>query len=114
MEERCPYCGVTLEEVKNQYKVGCAFCYTYFSDKGGKLESILRGIHGKYTYKEPIPSHSQENFTEEDFRLELTIRDLEERMKELVAEENYEEAAAVRDELKKLQEERTRRLEVGR
>lgn len=108
-EESCSNCGTAFEEVKTHYKMGCPQCYTDFSDKGGKLEGLLRGIHGKWIHKESSRKNERENYSDADFRLEMNIQDLEERMKQLVTEENFEEAARVRDDLKRLQTERTQR-----
>ena len=109
VEDRCPNCGTLFEEVKTHFRMGCPQCYTEFSDKGGKLEGLLRGIHGKWIHKESARKGERDNYTDQDFRLEINIQDLEERMKQMVAEENFEEAAGVRDELKRLQAERTER-----
>lgn len=108
-EERCTNCGTLFEEVKTHYRMGCPQCYTEFSDKGGKLEGLLRGIHGKWIHKESTRKGERDHYTDADFRLEMNIQDLEERMKQLVTEENFEEAAQVRDDLKRLQTERNQR-----
>ncbi|MGH8104422.1 MAG: UvrB/UvrC motif-containing protein, partial [bacterium] len=105
----CATCGTSFEEVKTHYKMGCSDCYNNFSDKGGKLEGLLRGIHGKWIHKESARKGDRDGYTDADFRLEMNIQDLEERMKQLVTDESFEEAATVRDELKGLQTERNRR-----
>ena len=46
----CPNCGWSIDDVVEEYKLGCSNCYDYFSDKVGEYFTKLQGeeYKGKY------------------------------------------------------------------
>ena len=46
----CPNCGWSIDDVVEEYKLGCSKCYDYFSDKVGEYFTKLQGeeYKGKY------------------------------------------------------------------
>lgn len=119
----CNKCGMTYEEFINNGKFGCENCYEIFSNK---IDPILKNIHGgnrhigrgKLVTNNNIVVESvstkdvgasiartQEeknthNISTKDNKLEKLKNDL----KQAIQEERYEDAAKLRDEIKKLEE----------
>ena len=111
-ELKCDNCNMTYDEFINQGKFGCPDCYDVFSNK---IDSLLKRIHGSNEYlgRRALSSklnkqntsvggavHSDpknEATTSKDNKLEKLQHDL----KKAIAEERYEDAAKIRDEINK-------------
>ena len=101
-ELKCKDCNMTYEEFKNTGKMGCANCYETFSNK---IDPLLKRLHGSTKYvgrksnskKEEIITSKKGDNVEE-------LESLKEKITTLIKEEKYEEAAKVRDEIKKLED----------
>jgi protein arginine kinase activator len=93
--KRCPDCGFTLEDFRRIRRFGCATCYTTFRDE---LTSALGGMHKGVHHHGKVPTGlmAQQRITE---RLE----ELRTRLEAAVSSENYEEAAGIRDEIRRLE-----------
>ena len=92
----CPCCNMTLSEFARRGKAGCGMCYTTFRKHAG---AMLRKIHGtqKHTQTEIKESlHKSEEITKEVNETDL----LREKMAKAIAEENFEEAARLRDQIR--------------
>ncbi len=87
---RCPGCGKYFDEIISDGKMGCAECYGVFYDK---LLPSLRRIHGKATYVGSKPA-SQNVLSVED-----RVDELKKNLADAVAEQNFELAAQIRDEI---------------
>lgn len=90
----CPFCSTTLSEVKKSLNVGCSRCYDSFSDY---ISSFL--APGSVT---PVSARARRNpvreiISEEDYR-----KSLEKKLEKAVSEEDYEEAAVLRDKIRAL------------
>ena len=90
----CPFCSTTLSEVKKSSNVGCSRCYDSFSDY---ISSFL--APGSVT---PVSARARRNpvreiISEEDYR-----KSLEMKLEKAVSEEDYEEAAVLRDKIRAL------------
>ena len=94
-DKKCSACGIDLAAIKSIGRVGCANCYKDFKDS---LMPIIKAIHESGEHKGKMPPMSSI-----DQKLEKEIRDLKYRLKEEVTVENFEEAAKLRDTIKKLQ-----------
>ncbi len=94
-DKNCSSCGIDLATIKSIGRVGCANCYKEFKDS---LMPIIKAIHESGEHKGKIPPMSSM-----DERVEKEIRDLKYMLKEEVTVENFEEAAKLRDTIKKLQ-----------
>ena len=89
---KCPTCGFTHADFKKAGRLGCSECYVTFSEG---LEALLKTMHKgtKHTGKVPASlQHSRE--------LADKIKSLEKKLAKAVGEENFEQAAATRDEIK--------------
>src|SRR5579863_9957785 len=93
---KCPKCGFTQADFKKAGRLGCADCYTTF---GEGLDGLLKTMHKGTRHIGKVPQS-----------LAVT-RDLSERRKLLqkrlskaVDDENFEQAALLRDELRQISE----------
>lgn len=91
---RCGCCGSTYEDIAENGRCGCPECYTTFYNQ---LLSQLKRIHGSTDYTGKKINVTEKKTLESISELEVTL-------KKLIDEEKYEQAAIVRDEIKKLKE----------
>jgi len=91
----CPRCDLALAEFRQTGRVGCADCYATFAPH---LEAMLLGMHQatRHVGRGPGTSAAESDRTAE-------IARIRERMDLAIREEDYEDAARLRDELTKLQ-----------
>jgi protein arginine kinase activator len=94
-EERCPECGLAFSEFGAGKLFGCAHDYTAFSDK---VEVLLRTYHGAALHRGRRPAGGGDAGAEGRARR----AQLDAALREAVASEKYEDAAKLRDELRKL------------
>lgn len=108
---KCDNCGMTYDEFIKTGKFGCDNCYNVFDSK---IEPILKRIHGESKYlgrkgkvskKITNKSKSEEVVGDTNIISQQTdILELKKELKKLIKEEKYEEAAIVRDKIKKLEQ----------
>ncbi|QEG32193.1 UvrB/uvrC motif protein [Gemmata obscuriglobus] len=91
----CGKCGLSYLEFRNHGRFGCAHDYDAFK---GELLPLLESIHGEVRHVGKTPRRLPR--TQSD-QVELTA--LRRRLQQLVTEENYEEAARVRDRIRELE-----------
>ena len=90
----CPNCGITFSEFKSVGRLGCSNCYDFFEKE---LLPLLRGIHGNTRHVGKLPGRYKAKVSKERKVLEL-----EEELSKAIAREEYERAAEIRDEIKRL------------
>lgn len=95
--KKCPICGATFEIIAESGKAGCSECYKTFKTE---LLPYLKRVHGSTKHIGKKPNDFNENKSSAD-----TVSKLKEELKKLVSEENYEQAAVVRDKIRKLEAE---------
>ena len=93
--KKCPTCGRSIFDVQKTGRLGCSDCYEVFHDE---LNPVLRRIHGSSTHTGKVPARSYPKV-----RVDREIEDLRRRLQECVLQENYEQAAKYRDELRLLE-----------
>ncbi|MCM8786900.1 MAG: UvrB/UvrC motif-containing protein [Candidatus Omnitrophica bacterium] len=91
----CKVCGLTYADFKKNGRFGCANCYQYFKNS---ILPLLRKIHGSDQHRGKYPTDEIVG------RPELKIKELRKRLELAIQLEEYEEAAKLRDEIKKLEE----------
>lgn len=106
-ELKCDNCNMTYSDFINQGKFGCPECYNVFSSK---IDAILKRLHGsnKYLGRKALNNISeQEKSTvkgdngkikqkaSQNDKLEKLQKDL----KKAIADERYEDAAKIRDQI---------------
>ena len=107
-ELSCDTCHMTYEELLNGGQFGCANCYNTFRDK---ISPILQNLHGNNKHVGRIGSVSKEKIQfEEKSKKEKEVSSKESKLekcqkelKQAIKEERYEDAAKLRDEIKKLE-----------
>jgi protein arginine kinase activator len=97
-QRSCPMCGVTFFEFRHIGRLGCPYDYVCFSNE---LEPLILNIHGATKHLGKRPRHGVQETSQQTRLIQLRRE-----MKEAVEREQYEEASAIRDEI--------RRLEKGR
>lgn len=91
---KCSRCHISYDEFLESGKLGCGFCYTSFKEQ---IKPILRRIHGCIYHKGKVPLKFKKRLkTAKDLKL------LTNRLKVALKKERYEEAASLRDRIKKL------------
>ncbi len=91
----CGTCGISYLEFRNQGRFGCPHDYDAFK---AELLPLLESIHGDVRHVGKAPRRLPRT---QGAVVELTA--LRRRLQQLVTEENYEEAARVRDRIKELE-----------
>lgn len=92
--KKCNLCGITFSELLSEGKVGCPKCYETFSDE---LEHTITSIHGSTSHTGRAPRGMRE-----EMDTKRKIKELEEQLNELIKNEEYEKAAEIRDELRRI------------
>ncbi len=96
-EKTCDKCGSTFSEIVNTGKVGCPECYTVFYND---LLPYLKRVHSSAEHIGKVPNNAPLAVVTED-----RITTLRKTLHELVLKEEFEKAATIRDEIKKLESE---------
>ncbi len=91
---KCPTCGYTQADFKKAGRFGCSDCYTTF---GEGLGSMLKGMHKGIKHTGKVPVVLQQSRAEAQ-----KLKQLQKRLDKAIAEENFEEAAQLRDEIKRM------------
>lgn len=118
-ELKCDNCNMTYDEFISQGKFGCPECYDVFSSK---IDSLLKRLHGSNKYKgrralnnttkeektvgvSPFEDPQKGKPTSKENKLEKLQKDL----KKAIADERYEDAAKIRDEINSLNNKQTKK-----
>ncbi len=89
-KNKCSICGATFSDISNSGKAGCSECYKTFK---AELLPYLKRVHGSTKHIGKVPNDIPSD--------ELTK--LKAELCNLVADENYEQAAVIRDRIKELE-----------
>jgi protein arginine kinase activator len=95
--QRCPVCGFTQADFKKTGRLGCSTCYATFNES---LTVLLKAMHKGISHVGKVPQRAQRTTELSD-----RMRNLNESLQKAVAEENYETAASLRDQIKQLESE---------
>ena len=90
-QQKCQTCGISLLEIFQNGRIGCAGCYNTFSQQLRLIIGNCQDGKSQHTGKTPLHSHKQQQ-----------IADLQKEMDEAVKKEEYEKAAKLRDQIKEL------------
>jgi protein arginine kinase activator len=94
---KCGGCGFTQSEFKKTGRLGCSECYATFAEA---LTPMLRGMHKGVEHKGKVPER-QMRAARREHEIKVCHREL----REAIAAERYEEAAALRDRIRQMEEE---------
>lgn len=103
---KCDSCGSTFDDIINTGRYGCANCYDVFEDR---MDPILKKLQGANRHNGRLGKISNNNvkFDKKDEQKNQNSSDnklekMQEELKQAIKEERYEEAAKIRDEIKKM------------
>ena len=94
VDVKCPNCGLSYEKFRSTGKLGCSECYDAF---GEELKSVIKGIHGHTKHVGKMPKRGITRI-----KKEINIQELTQQLEDAVNFEEYEKAAYLRDEIKRL------------
>ncbi len=113
---KCDNCGYTFEDIVNTGKLGCGRCYDIFEER---LDPIIRRIQGANQHvgrigkiidnkidqkiENKTNKKEQTSKNEEKSNKENQLEKLHQDLKQAIKQERYEEAAKIRDEIKKIE-----------
>src|SRR6187431_392827 len=93
--QKCPVCGFTQADFKKTGRLGCSVCYVTFAEG---LGSLLKAMHKGTEHVGKLPQRAHR-----EMKLTDKMRALNDHLEKAVAEENYETAASIRDQIKQLE-----------
>ena len=91
---KCPRCGFSQADFKKSGRLGCPECYKTFAEA---LEGLLKTMHKGTRHEGKVPEALRATREQSD-RLKL----LQKKLAKAIEQENFEEAAQLRDEIKQI------------
>lgn len=92
---RCPFCGISFEEIARSGQVGCEDCYKNFR---GRLTPTIEKLHGKGRHLGKVPfNHQQKPPAGVEEKDPLTK--LKEELAAAIEAQEFEQAAVLRDKI---------------
>ena len=91
-EIKCPTCGFTQADFKKAARLGCSECYQTFSEG---LEGLLKTMHKGTRHIGKVPTALRQSRDLAD-----RLKTLQKKLDRAIAQEDFEEAASLRDEIK--------------
>lgn len=95
---RCECCGSSFNDILRCGKVGCPQCYHTFQEH---LLPLIQRIHGSVVHRGKIPGCALAPMPAEP-PAQLSV--MHDRLRQAIDTENYEQAAVLRDHIKKMEE----------
>ena len=90
----CPVCNMTLSEFSRKGRAGCGECYRTFRTHAS---AMLRKIHGSAKH---VTGEEQVEEKTPEIKPENPVEELKQQLKKAIAEENFEQAAVLRDKIR--------------
>ena len=113
---KCNKCGSTFEDIANTGKLGCGNCYNVFEERLDPIIRRMQGanrhvgrvgkiIDGKIEQKVSNQTSQKEDKSNkpEESKKQNQLENLQEQLKQAIKEERYEDAAKIRDDIKKIE-----------
>ncbi|ADE54086.1 UvrB/UvrC motif-containing protein [Coraliomargarita akajimensis] len=91
----CPKCGYESADFRRTGRLGCADCYAAFESQ---VLPVLEDMHAGVTHKGKVPELAVERQSSQ-----LNLQKLKDALASAIAEEAYEEAAKLRDQIRELE-----------
>jgi len=92
---RCPSCGMTQADFKKIGRFGCAQCWTTFQEG---LSALLKAMHKGDHHVGKVPGKAAHTVV-----INEKIKQLSEELQKAIRNEQYEEAALLRDQIRMLE-----------
>jgi len=96
VELKCPRCGFTQADFKKSGRLGCPECYKTFAEG---LSGLLKTMHKSTRHVGKAPEALRATRENAD-----RLKTLQIKLARAIKDENYEQAALLRDEIKQLGE----------
>ena len=93
---KCPRCGFSQADFKKSGRLGCPECYKTFSEG---LTGLIKTMHKGTRHIGKAPEALRSSLQNAD-----RLKSLQKKLNKAIESENFEEAAQLRDELKKMNE----------
>ena len=92
VDVKCPQCGFSQADFKKSGRLGCPECYKTFAEG---LEGLLKSMHKgtRHAGKVPEALHQTRDLSDR-------LKTLQKKLSKAIEEENFEQAAILRDEIK--------------
>ncbi len=90
----CPKCGLDYKRFMDTGKFGCAYCYQVFRED---INVLVKNIHGHSEHIGKVPAKSEEKILQK-----REVETLKKALDESVKVEDFERAAILRDEIRKI------------
>ena len=90
----CEQCGMTYGEFQKGGMLGCANCYKVFKTP---LTALLQRVHGNTQHAGRIPEGAHSGTS-----IRMNIDRLRQKLQKAIADEEYEQAAKLRDAIRAL------------
>jgi protein arginine kinase activator len=94
VEIKCPRCGFTQADFKKAGRLGCPECYKTFAEG---LEGLLKSMHKGTRHVGKVPDALRQSRELSD-----RLKSLQKKLAKAVQDENFEQAASLRDEIKQM------------
>jgi protein arginine kinase activator len=104
---KCSRCGLLYEDFRKFGRLGCGECYMSFKEH---LTGLLRKIHGsnKYLGKTPVTYQDKQRAALPEGAIALlpeeNLSGLKQQLQSAIAAEDFEKAATIRDQIRKLEQ----------
>jgi protein arginine kinase activator len=93
---RCPSCGMTASQLRQLGRLGCTACYDHFEQH---LRGLLRRLHGATQHVGKVAAVGDPRRDDQGAR----IRSLRQKLEHAVQTEDFEHAASLRDQIRRLE-----------
>ena len=91
----CPSCGYETADFRRSGRLGCATCYEVFESQ---IRPVLEDMHAGTAHNGKVPELAMERQCSQ-----LKLRKLKDALTRAIADEAYEQAATIRDEIRALE-----------
>ena len=97
----CPECGWTLQQFRKTGYLGCPACYQAFAPL---VSNLLKNMHRgeKHLGKIPLSAGAEQRKGHEKRLMNREVEQLRKELEEKIRQEEYEEAAVLRDRIQEL------------
>ena len=92
----CPTCGMTYEDFRKVGRLGCADCYPTFKRS---LGSLLKRIHGSPIHLGKSPARLVK-----PAKAKTELAELKKKLEQAIDNEEFEEAAKLRDQVRRFEQ----------
>ncbi|WP_340005244.1 UvrB/UvrC motif-containing protein [Paenibacillus sp. FSL K6-0276] len=94
---QCENCGMTYSQFSKLGRFGCSSCYKYFNSA---LDPLFKRVHGNTSHVGKIPKRAGAQIV---FRRQ--IDELKQELQQSIVQEEFETAAELRDQIRRLEKE---------